>query len=116
MGIWELISGREKGHRTEEEGCCNSDQSQDIGGHQSFFSQLPLPLEKSDFFFFSPEGFPGGSGGKESACNVGDLASVSGLGRSPGGGHGNPLQYSCLENPHGQRRLVGSQSQTQLSD
>ena len=42
-------------------------------------------------------GFPGGSGGKESACNVGDLGSISGLGRSPGGGHGNPLQYSCLE-------------------
>ena len=46
-------------------------------------------------------GFPGGSVGKESACNVGDLGSISGLGRSPGGGHGNPLQYSCLENPHG---------------
>ena len=37
--------------------------------------------------------------GKESACSVGDLGSISGLGRSPGGGHGNPLQYSCLENP-----------------
>ena len=36
-------------------------------------------------------GFPGGSVGKESACNVGDLGSVPGLGRSPGGGHGNPL-------------------------
>ena len=43
-------------------------------------------------------GFPGGSDGKESACNAGHLGSVSGLGRSPGGGHGNPLQYSCLEN------------------
>ena len=39
---------------------------------------------------------------------VGDLDSISGLGRSPGGGHSNPLQYSCLENPHGQRCLVGS--------
>ena len=38
------------------------------------------------------------SNGKEFACNVGDLRSISGLGRSPGGGHGNPLQYSCLEN------------------
>ena len=46
-------------------------------------------------------GFPGGSDGKEFACNVGDLGSVPGLGRSPGGGHGNPLLYSCLENPHG---------------
>ena len=44
-------------------------------------------------------GFPGGSAGKESACNEGDHGSVAGSGRSPGGGHGNPLQYSCLENP-----------------
>ena len=44
-------------------------------------------------------GFPGGSDGKESACNAGDLGSILGLGRSPGGQHGNPLQYSCLENP-----------------
>ena len=51
--------------------------------------------------------FPGGSDGKESACNAGDLGSISGLGRSPGGGHGNRLQYSCLENLHGQRSLVG---------
>ena len=43
-------------------------------------------------------GFPGGSAGKESACNVGDLASIPGLGRSPGGGHGNPFQYPGLEN------------------
>ena len=52
-------------------------------------------------------GFPGGSKGKESACNAGDLGSIPGLGRSPGGGQGNPLQYSCLENPQGQRSLVG---------
>ena len=53
-------------------------------------------------------GFPGGSDGEESACNVGDLGSIPGLGGSPGGEHGNPLQYSCLENPsHGQRGLVG---------
>ena len=43
--------------------------------------------------------FPGGSEGKESACNVWDLGSVPGLGRSPGEWNGNPLQYSCLENP-----------------
>ena len=43
-------------------------------------------------------GFPGGSAGKESACNVGDLGSVPGLGRSPGEGKGYPLQYSGLEN------------------
>ena len=51
--------------------------------------------------------FPGGSAGKESTCSTGDLGSILGLGRSPGGGHGKPYQYSCLENPHGQRRLVG---------
>ena len=52
-------------------------------------------------------GFPGDSDGKESACKAGDLCSIPGLKRSPGGRHGNPLQYSCLENPHGQRNLVG---------
>ena len=46
------------------------------------------------------------SDNNESICNVGYLGSIPGLGRSPGGGHGNPLQYSCLENPHGQRSLV----------
>ena len=43
--------------------------------------------------------FPGGSGGKASAYNAGDLGSIPGSGRSPGEGNGNPLQYSCLENP-----------------
>ena len=52
-------------------------------------------------------GFPGGSDGEESNCNVGDLGSIPGLGRSPAGGRGNTLQYSCLENPHGQRSLAG---------
>ena len=66
-------------------------------------------------------GFPSGSYGKESACNAGNLGSISGSGRSPGEGNGNPLQYSCLENPvdreawhvavHGVAK-----SQTQLSD
>ena len=45
--------------------------------------------------------------GKELPANAGDMGSIPGLGRSPGGGHGNTLQYSCLENPHGQRSLVG---------
>ena len=44
-------------------------------------------------------GFPGSSEVKVSACNVGDLGSIPGLGRSSGEGNGNPLQYSCLENP-----------------
>ena len=47
---------------------------------------------------FSKSGFPGGLGGKESACNAGDLGSIPRLGRSPGEGNGNPLQYSCLNN------------------
>ena len=46
-----------------------------------------------------PEGFPGSSAGKESTCNVGDPGSIPGSGRSAGEGNGNPLQYSCMENP-----------------
>ena len=52
-------------------------------------------------------GFPGGSDGKEFACNAGDQGLNPGLGRSPGGRHGNPLQYSYLQNSHGQRSLAG---------
>ena len=58
-------------------------------------------------FIYQDMGFPGGSDGKESACNAGDLGLIPGLGRSPGGGNGHPLKYSCLENPHGQRSLAG---------
>jgi len=53
------------------------------------------------------KGFPGSSAGKEFACNVGDLVWIPGLERFPGGENGNPLQYSCLKNLHGQRNLVG---------
>ena len=52
-------------------------------------------------------GFPGGSDSKEPTCSAGDLSSIPELGRSAGGGHGSPLQYSCLENPRGQRSLAG---------
>ena len=52
-------------------------------------------------------GFPDGSDGKECTCNAEDLGLNPGLERSPGGGHGNSFQHSCLENPHGQRSLVG---------
>ena len=51
--------------------------------------------------------FLGGSDRKEPACNGGDLGSIPGSGRYPGKGHGNPLQYSYLENPHEQRSLAG---------
>ena len=44
---------------------------------------------------------------KKSACDAGDLGLIPELGQSPGVGHGNPLHYSCLENPHGQRSLAG---------
>ena len=63
-------------------------------------SESPLSLEEA-------LGFPGGSDGKESAFNAGGLCLIPGLERSPGGGHDNPLQYSCLENPLGQRSLGG---------
>ena len=55
-----------------------------------------MPLQYHTKYF---EDFSGGSDGKESACSAGDLNSIPGLGRSPGEGHGNPLQYSGLENP-----------------
>ncbi|CAI9156472.1 unnamed protein product [Rangifer tarandus platyrhynchus] len=52
-------------------------------------------------------GFPGNSDNKQSACNTGDPGSTPRLERSPEGGHGNPLQYSGLENPHRQRSSAG---------
>ena len=58
-------------------------------GLLSLFHSLSLPFR----------GFPGGSAGKELACNVGDLCLIPGLGRSPGGGKGSLPQYSCLEHP-----------------
>ena len=77
------------------------------------YSQL-LPVKtlllQLDFTFLkdmSNSCFPCGSAGKESVCNVGDLGSIPGLGKSLGGEHGNPLQYSCLENSHGQGSLAG---------
>ena len=57
--------------------------------------------------FLIEMGFPHCSIGKKSACNVGDPALIPGSGRSPGEGTGSPLQYSCLEDPRGQRSLAG---------
>ena len=67
-------------------------------------SQVDLKTEKGSIYHnvSNTAGFPGDSVGKESFCNAGDagnMALISGSGRSPGGGYGNPLQYSCLENP-----------------
>ena len=80
-------------------------------------NNLIQKMDKKPNKYFSKEGihlagkhildFPGWPDGKEFTCNAGDLASIPGLGRSPGGGHGNPLKYSSLENPHGQTKLVG---------
>ena len=69
-------------------------------------SSFPSDLDEQS----KPQGFPGASDGKESAGNAGDPGSISGSGKSPGGGHGYPLQYSCLENPHGQKSLVSYSS------
>ena len=75
-------------------------------------SVFPLPMQFT--------GFPGGSAGKESTCNAGDLGSIPGLGRYPGEGNGNLLQYSCLGNLMDQgvwqTAVYGGTSQTQLRD
>ena len=72
------------------------------GGTDLAFSKTWKPATVA----FGDLGFPGGSDGKESACNAGGLGLVLGPGRSLGEGHGNPLQYSCLK-CHGQRSLAG---------
>ena len=61
--------------------------------------QAPLSMGFSRQDYCSGLGFPGGSEVKVSAWNAGDLGSIPGLGRSPGEGNGNPLQYFCLEHP-----------------
>ena len=61
----------------------------------SFLKYFEKLLMKASIYLV----FPGSSDGKESACNSGDLGSIPELGRSPGEGNGNPLQYFCLENP-----------------
>ena len=93
---------------------------------QEYWSGVPLPspileADRPKFGSWLNPVFPGGSDSKAFAYNVGDLGSIPGSGRFPGGGHGNPAQCSCLENPHGQRSLVGTvhgvtKSQTRVSD
>ena len=71
---------------------------------------LPPEPPNSNFCFdlsYFYSGFPGGSDYKEPACNAGDPGLIPGSGRCPGEGNGNPFQYSCLENPHGQRTVAG---------
>ena len=66
--------------------------------------------------FCTPEDFPGGSAGKESACNAGGLVLILGLGRSPGDGKGYPLQYSGMENSMDRIVHGVAKNQTRLSD
>ena len=75
-------------------------------------------LSDFTFTFHCPhQGFPGGSEGKASACNEGDQGLIPGLGRSPGEGNGNLLQYSCQGNPKEKGTCWATvQSQIQLSD
>ena len=110
-------------------------QEHGMGRVWDFKISLPQFLPKACNIFASPnilvlvihftsklsplEGFPGDSDGKESTCNVGDLGSIPGLGRSPG--ERNPLQYSCLENSmdKGDWKATAkgvAKSQTRLSD
>ena len=77
---------------TDPAGTCNT-----VYAWSAVPLQTTLPSMHNFNFIFI--GFPSGSDGKESACNVGDPGSISGSGRPPGGGHGNLLQYSCVENP-----------------
>ena len=77
-------------------------------GHFSAYSNNPHGEDNQNYLHFPMKmGLPGSSDGKEFACNAGDLSSTLESGRSPGGGHGNPLQFSGLENTHGQRSLAG---------
>ena len=89
------------GSSTGKESACNAEEPSSIPGSERSPGEgigYPTPV------FL---GFPGGSDGKEFTCNVGDLGLIPGLGRFPGGRYGNPLQYSFLENPHGQKSLAG---------
>ena len=68
---------------------------------------LATQLSMTLFYpFRGTKGSPHGTDVKENVCNVGDPSLIPGSGRSSGGGHGNPLQYSCLENSRGERSVV----------
>ena len=69
-----------------------------LSGHNCLSREPPAGETRVNSCVPLPWGFPGGSGGKEFACSVGDLGLIPGSGRSSGEGNGNPFQYSCLEN------------------
>ena len=83
-----------------------------------FFTMLDSRVEKAfnTIHWESKMGFPGRSAGKEYTCNAGDPSSIPGSGRSSGEWIGYPLQYSCLENPQGQRNHRVAKSWTRLSN
>ena len=91
------------GSSADKESTCSEGDRGSIPGWED-------TLEKGQATHSNILGLPSGSDSKEFACNVGGLGSVPGLRRSPGEGNGYPLQYSCLENPHGQRSLAGYSS------
>ena len=97
------------GHRWLEALFWNSLSSLFVAGPNPIYQPVSTYTETTAQNEAPPclKGFPGGSDGRESTRNVGDLGLIPGLGRSSGGGHGNPFQYSCLENLHAQRSLVG---------
>ena len=90
----------EVGGRIREEGGC---QIKRVAQSRTRLKRLSSSSSSTSLY----RGFPGGSEVKASACNVGDPSSILGLGRSPGEGNGNPLQYSCLENSMDERSLAG---------
>ena len=94
---------------------CGNLEGWDVEGYSRVIQEGASFLKEGD----SGRGFPGGSVGKESACNAGDPGLVPGLGRSPVKGNGYPLQYSCLENPINRgawQAPWGRKSQLRLSD
>ena len=95
------------------------------GSWMSLWTEEPVYLQRTLFkvhnYLTFKRGFPGGSYGKESTCSAGDLGLIPGLGRSPGEGNDNPLQYSCLRNAMGRGAWGAtvhgvSKSWTQLRD
>ena len=93
--IERVTSRKARGLQMEEIGCkCQTFFISLSSGRRKQTSVTLFPL-----LYTNLKGFPGGSEVKASAWNTGDPGSIPGLGRSPGEGNGNPLQYSCLENP-----------------
>ena len=109
---------RQKFLETYNQPKLNHEETENLNRHntnketESVIKSLPMKRTTNDIFHRkstnnpkiciepqTPRGFPGGSDSKASACNAGDPGSIPGLGRSPGEGNGNPLQYSCLGNP-----------------